>query len=172
MATIAVLGTLDTKGREHAFVAEKIRSRGHRTLLIDVGTGEPPTVAPDISREAVAKATGADLAKLFAERDRGACVSAMAKAAARLLEQLRAAGRIDGVISLGGGGGTAIASAAMPSAVCWARSAIRSTQRTVAPSWAKSWAMAAPLPIVSPGVCPAPTTTTILPATRLVISCP
>ena len=113
MATIAVLGTLDTKGREHAFVAEKIRSRGHRTLLIDVGTGEPPTVAPDISREAVAKAAGADLAKLFAERDRGACVSAMAKAAARLLEQLLAAGRIDGVISLGGGGGTAIASAAM-----------------------------------------------------------
>ena len=37
MATIAVLGTLDTKGREHAFVAERIRARGHATLLIDVG---------------------------------------------------------------------------------------------------------------------------------------
>lgn len=113
MATIAVLGTFDTKGREHAFVAEKIRSRGHRPLLIDVGTGEPPTVVPDISREDVAKAAAVDLAKLIAERDRGACVSAMAKAAPRLLEQLLAEGRIDGVISLGGGGGTAIASAAM-----------------------------------------------------------
>ena len=83
MATIAVLGTLDTKGREHAFVAEKIRSRGHRPLLIDVGTGEPPTVVPDIFREDVAKAAAVDLAKLIAERDRGACVSAMAKAAPR-----------------------------------------------------------------------------------------
>ena len=113
MATIAVLGTLDTKGREHAFVAEKIRSRGHRPLLIDVGTGEPPTVGPDIFREDVAKAAAVDLAKLIAERDRGACVSAMAKAAPRLLERLVAEGKIQGVISLGGGGGTAIASAAM-----------------------------------------------------------
>ena len=39
MATIAVLGTLDTKGLEHAFVAERIRAQGHGTLLIDVGTG-------------------------------------------------------------------------------------------------------------------------------------
>ncbi|MFM8435708.1 MAG: Tm-1-like ATP-binding domain-containing protein, partial [Planctomycetia bacterium] len=58
MATIAVLGTLDTKGREHAFVAERIRARGHATLLIDVGTGGPPQVPPDISREEVAAAGG------------------------------------------------------------------------------------------------------------------
>jgi uncharacterized protein (UPF0261 family) len=113
MATIAVLGTLDTKGREHAFVAEAIRRRGHRALLVDVGTGEPPAVAPDISREEVAQAGEVDLAKLVATRDRGACVAAMAAAAPLLLERLRAEGRIDGVISLGGGGGTAIASAAM-----------------------------------------------------------
>jgi uncharacterized protein (UPF0261 family) len=113
MATIAVLGTLDTKGREHAFVAEAIRRRGHRALLVDVGTGEPPAVAPDISREEVAQAGEVDLAKLVAARDRGACVAAMAAAAPRLLERLRSEGRIDGVISLGGGGGTAIASAAM-----------------------------------------------------------
>ena len=38
MATIAVLGTLDTKGEEHEYVAELIRSRGHEALLIDAGT--------------------------------------------------------------------------------------------------------------------------------------
>ena len=38
MATIAILGTLDTKGEEHAFVANLIRKRGHKPLLIDVGT--------------------------------------------------------------------------------------------------------------------------------------
>lgn len=113
MATIAVLGTLDTKGREHAFVAERIRARGHGTLLIDVGTGGEPAVAPDITRSDVAAAGGIDLPALMARGDRGECVSAMAMAAPRLLERLVAEGRIDGVISLGGGGGTAIASAAM-----------------------------------------------------------
>ena len=113
MATIAVLGTLDTKGREHAFVAERIRARGHATLLIDVGTGAEPAVKPDIPRSAVAAAGGIDLASLMARGDRGECVTAMAQAAPRLLEKLAAEGRIEGVISLGGGGGTAIATAAM-----------------------------------------------------------
>ncbi len=113
MATIAVLGTLDTKGHEHAFVSERIRARGHDVLLIDVGTGGEPVVAADIPRAEVAAAGGLDLPALMARGDRGECVTAMAKAAPRLLERLVAEGRIQGVIALGGGGGTAIASAAM-----------------------------------------------------------
>jgi uncharacterized protein (UPF0261 family) len=113
MATIAVLGTLDTKGREHAFVAERIRARGHATVLIDVGTGGEPAVTPDVPRMEVAAAAGIDLAALLARRDRGECVAAMTQAAPRLLERLLSEGRIQGVIALGGGGGTAIASAAM-----------------------------------------------------------
>jgi uncharacterized protein (UPF0261 family) len=113
MATIAVLGTLDTKGREHAFVADRIRARGHVPLLIDVGTGGEPVVAADVPRTEVAAAAGLDLASLVARGDRGECVTAMAAAAPRLLERLVAEGRIQGVISLGGGGGTAIAAAAM-----------------------------------------------------------
>lgn len=113
MAVIAVLGTLDSKGHEHAFVAEQIRNRGHDVLLIDVGTGAAPVVEPDISRFDVAAAGGIDLQPIMARADRGECVSAMAVAAPRLLEMLHRQGRIQGVISLGGGGGTAIASAAM-----------------------------------------------------------
>jgi uncharacterized protein (UPF0261 family) len=113
MKTIAVLGTLDTKGLEHAYVAEIIRSRGHRTLLIDVGSLEPPAVVPDVSREEVAAVGGLDLAALRAREDRGESVAAMAGASAKFLEQLVSNGRIDGVISLGGGGGTAIGTAAM-----------------------------------------------------------
>lgn len=113
MPTIAVLGTLDSKGAEHAFVAERIRERGHDTLLIDVGSGAPPTTEPDISREQVAAAADIDLAALMARKDRGECVVAMSRAAPVLLSKLADEGRIDGVISLGGGGGTAIATAAM-----------------------------------------------------------
>ena len=47
MATIAILGTMDTKGEEHAFVAEQIKQRGHHVLVIDVGALEPPTLLPD-----------------------------------------------------------------------------------------------------------------------------
>ncbi len=113
MATIAVLGTLDTKGAEHAYVAELIRQRGHQTLLIDTGSGEPPSVQPDIRREEVAAVTGVDLAGIAERKDRGEAVAAMAGAAAVFLAGLVSEGRVQGVISLGGGGGTAIGSAAM-----------------------------------------------------------
>jgi len=113
MATIAVLGTLDSKGEEHAFVAALIAQHGHKPLLIDVGTGGPATVQPDITREQVAAAIGLDLTSLMAKKDRGECVVAMTKAAPALVTKLAAEGQIHGIISLGGGGGTAIGTAAM-----------------------------------------------------------
>ncbi len=113
MATIAILGTLDSKGIEHGFVAEIIKQRGHEPLLIDVGTGADPQIFPDITREQVAAAVGLDLAALMAKKDRGEAVTAMSKAAPVLLGNLQREGKIDGVISLGGGGGTAIATSAM-----------------------------------------------------------
>lgn len=111
--TIAVLGTLDSKGQEHAFVADLISQSGHSPLLIDVGTGAPPGVTPDISRNEVAASAGIDLDALMARQDRGECVVAMSEAAPVLVAQLAAEGKIDGIISLGGGGGTAIGTAAM-----------------------------------------------------------
>ena len=113
MATIAILGTLDSKAEEHSFVAERIRERGHNVALIDVGTGGEPQITPDYSRYEVAAATGVDLKSLIERHDRGACVVAMSEAAPIFLAQLVEAGTIDGVVSLGGGGGTAIGTAAM-----------------------------------------------------------
>jgi uncharacterized protein (UPF0261 family) len=111
--TIAVLGTLDSKGAEHGFVADLIRAKGHKPLLIDVGTGGEPTVKPDITRDEVARAGGINLSELMARKDRGECVTAMSAAAPILVSQLAAAGKIHGIISLGGGGGTALGTAAM-----------------------------------------------------------
>ena len=113
MATIAILGTLDSKAEEHSFVAERIRERGHNVALIDVGTGGEPQITPDYSRYEVAAATGVDLKSLIERHDRGACVVAMSEAAPIFLAQLVEAGTINGVVSLGGGGGTAIGTAAM-----------------------------------------------------------
>jgi uncharacterized protein (UPF0261 family) len=104
---------MDTKGVEHGFVADLIRQRGHGVLVIDVGTLDEPKLEPDITRSDVASAAGVDLAALVANRDRGEAVTAMSKGAPIILAKLAEEKKIDGVISLGGGGGTAIATAAM-----------------------------------------------------------
>jgi uncharacterized protein (UPF0261 family) len=113
MPTIAVLGTMDTKGEEHAFVADLIRKRGHKVLVIDVGILENAKLKPDITREQVAAAADANLTELVAKRDRGEAVRAMSLGAPIILTKLAQERKIDGVISLGGGGGTAIGTAAM-----------------------------------------------------------
>src|SRR5262245_44840103 len=113
MATIAILGTMDTKGEEHAYVAEIIQKKGHKTLVVDVGALEPPRLAPDVKREEVAAAAGVDLNALIAKRARGETIKAMSNGAPIVLTRLLQEGRIDGVISLGGGGGTRIVTAAM-----------------------------------------------------------
>jgi uncharacterized protein (UPF0261 family) len=113
MPTIAILGTMDTKGVEHGFVADVIKKRGHKVLVIDVGTLEGPRIKPDISRTEIATAAGVDLPALVAKRDRGEAVAAMSRGAPIVLARLATEKRIDAVISLGGGGGTAIATAAM-----------------------------------------------------------
>ena len=113
MPTIAVLGTLDSKGPEHAWIADAIRRAGHAPLLIDVGSLDAPAITPDIARAEVLGALPGDHAATLARRDRGECVALMGRAAAALVTSLHAAGRIQGIISLGGGGGTAIATAAM-----------------------------------------------------------
>ncbi|MFC7338771.1 Tm-1-like ATP-binding domain-containing protein [Haloferula chungangensis] len=110
MATIAVIGTLDSKGHEHGYVAEQICRRGHKTLLIDVGTLGAPQVEPDRTRDEVLAAAGLE----FSDReDRGERVGVMAQALPIFLTRLVESGVIDGVISLGGGGGTAVATAGM-----------------------------------------------------------
>ncbi len=111
--TIVVLGALDTKTEEHLFVRECIARRGHHVLLMDVGVLGSPAVAADVTREEVAAAAGADLAELAGRRDRGEAVAAMSRGAAALLPRLHAEGRFDGVIALGGSGGTSVACAAM-----------------------------------------------------------
>ena len=115
MPTLAVLGTYDTKGQELAFVAETLRRQGFETVQIDVGSLEPPTAVPDVSRQTVLDSldSGPETAAVLARRDRGECVTLMARAAAVYVSRLVTSGSIQGIISLGGGGGTAIATSAM-----------------------------------------------------------
>src|SRR2546422_5149587 len=67
MPTIAILGTMDTKGEEHGFVADRIKQRGHQVLVIDVGALGAPGLNPDITRREVAAAADVDFDALAAK---------------------------------------------------------------------------------------------------------
>tara|TARA_Y100001934_G_scaffold98764_1_gene121594 strand:+ start:979 stop:2196 length:1218 start_codon:yes stop_codon:yes gene_type:complete len=113
MATIAVLGTFDTKSDEHAFVAGLITSRGHKPLFIDVGTKGKSRIKPDVSRSAVARAGGSTMKEIKEKNDRGHAVMVMSQGAPEIVKKFAEKNRIQGIISLGGGGGTSICTAAM-----------------------------------------------------------
>jgi uncharacterized protein (UPF0261 family) len=110
---VAILGTLDTKAAEFAYLKRAIEGEGAATLLIDAGVLADPPYAPDIGAGEVAAAAGADLATLRAVRDRGPAVTVMGSGAAAIVKRLQAEGRIHGIIAMGGGGGTSIAARAM-----------------------------------------------------------
>jgi uncharacterized protein (UPF0261 family) len=113
--TVAILGTLDTKGEEFAYLRTRIESSRLATLVIDGGILGEPAFAPAISRREVARASGRALEDLLATRDRGESIAAMAAGAAVVVRRLFEEGRIQGLISLGGSAGTTIGTAAMRS---------------------------------------------------------
>ena len=113
MAIVVLLGTLDTKGDEYAFLRERIQAQGCDVVMVDTGVLGEPRILADVSRAAVAKAANSSIEQLIAAGDRGAAMETMARGAAAIARQLYAAGRLDGVIALGGSGGSSVASYAM-----------------------------------------------------------
>lgn len=112
MKTVAVLGTFDTKGKELKFIKECIEEHGLKTLCINTGVFEP-VVEPDISSAEVAAAVGADINAIVKKRDRATATEVLAKGTEKLIPQLYAEGKFDGIISIGGSGGTSLATPAM-----------------------------------------------------------
>jgi uncharacterized protein (UPF0261 family) len=109
MATVVLVGTLDTKGAEYVWLRERVRELGCDTVLVDVGVGRSDVEA-DISAEEVAEAGGTSLQALRDAGDRGAAVTAMGEGAAVVLAAL---GRVDAVLAVGGSGGSSIAARAV-----------------------------------------------------------
>lgn len=114
MATVLVIGTMDTKGRESAFLAARICELGCKVLVMDVGIlGEAEDIRCDISRQAVAEAAGTTIDSLRNVGSRGKAVEGMARGAKILARALVDGRRIHGAISLGGAEGAVLAAAAM-----------------------------------------------------------
>lgn len=111
--TVCIVGTMDTKGLEFAFIKAQIESSGVSTCVVNTGIMGEPQLAPDVSADEVAEKAGSSLQALRDEGDRGNSVAVMAQGAAAIIAEKQAAGDIDGIISLGGSAGTTIGTTAM-----------------------------------------------------------
>ena len=111
--TIAIIGALDTKGPEFAFVKEEIERRGHRVLVINTGVVGDPDFEPDIPASRVADAGGVSLEVLREKADRGVAMDVMASGVAEVVKELHDEGKLDAVLGMGGTAGTAVGTSAM-----------------------------------------------------------
>jgi uncharacterized protein (UPF0261 family) len=110
---VLLVGTLDTKGNELAWVRERIEQHGLETLVIDGGSLGPPAFRPDFDREEVFRLAGTTVDEVRLRGDRGQAVAAAARGVARLVERLAGEVPVQGILGLGGSAGTEIATAAM-----------------------------------------------------------
>lgn len=107
--TILIVGTYDTKDDELTYLAQVIRRQGGAVLTMDVSVLGDPSAPTDISKHEVAEAGGHTIAEAIAGEDENLAMQIMAKGAALMAARLHGAGRIDGVLVLGGTMGTDLA---------------------------------------------------------------
>jgi uncharacterized protein (UPF0261 family) len=108
---ILLVGTLDTKGIELAFVRDLLHAAGLGTLVIDAGVINPPQFTPDVPRERVYAAAGTSIEEILRVGDRGKAIEAAACGATRIGGLY--AKDVEGILALGGSAGTTIGTAVM-----------------------------------------------------------
>jgi uncharacterized protein (UPF0261 family) len=124
-AKVYVIATMDTKGAEATYVRDRLAAAGTQVVLVDVGTLASPTHRPDVDRREVLSAVagaaprslpnpdGAVLPTEGLGEDRGQAIATMAAALRHYLQAEVAAGRVAGVLGLGGSGGTSLITTAL-----------------------------------------------------------
>lgn len=115
MKKILVIGTLDTRGEEIRYLANRIEENGFEPLVMDVGVLDSALFEPSISRDQVAKAAGTTIQEIIALRHEGKAMSAMAAGASKIIRDLLEQVRLDGVIAAGGSMSTSLALETMQS---------------------------------------------------------
>jgi len=111
--TVVIVGALDTKGEDFRYVKELIEGQGVATLVVDFGVMGAPAFAPDVTREEVVAAAGGDLARITSGDHKDEAMETMAAGLAAVVSKLHAEGKLDGIMGMGGSGGTSIATTAM-----------------------------------------------------------
>jgi uncharacterized protein (UPF0261 family) len=112
---VYAIATMDSKGHELAFVAERLRAAGIAVTTVDVGVQCAACVVPDVDRSTVAgfHPTAEGRIAALAPGDRSPAIAAMSEALVGFLRHEQDSGRLSGVIGIGGSGGTALITPAM-----------------------------------------------------------
>jgi uncharacterized protein (UPF0261 family) len=112
--TICILGAFDTKGEDHAFLREEILKLGDKVLTVNIGVLGSTTLFPvDVEAKDVLETGGFDLQEIRERRDKAEAMKAFDRSAPKLIRQLYEERPFDGIIGMGGSGGSSIIAAAM-----------------------------------------------------------
>lgn len=111
--TVVIIGALDTKGHEFAFIKDLVEKEGLKTLVVDFGVMGEPALKPDVSRAEVAAAGGGKLDQLRSGDRKDEAMKVMSTGLAMTVRKLFDGGRLQGIIGMGGTGGTSVATSAM-----------------------------------------------------------
>jgi uncharacterized protein (UPF0261 family) len=114
MATVVLLGTLDTKGAEYSWLKDRLAGHGVDVLTVDAGSFSESPLA-DVSSDEVIAAAGGDARALRERRDRGEMTTVLGAGAAATVRRLHEEGRLHGLLAVGGSGGSSVAAPAMQS---------------------------------------------------------
>ena len=111
---VIIVGTLDTKGPEFAYLRDRLHDLGLSTTVIDAGIlGEPLDITPDIDHAEVARYGGTTIENLQQAGSRGKAVEGMRDALKVLILELYKQGKIDGIVGMGGAEGAVLGAACM-----------------------------------------------------------
>ena len=112
---IVIVCNLDTRGEDIVFVKEMIAARGHEPILLDFSLEEPPPFAGDIRTEEVAARGGMSIETVREKyrSDRDAAMRNQIQGASQIVAELHAAGRVHGIIGIGGGTATLVSTSIM-----------------------------------------------------------
>ena len=84
--TVVLIGTLDTKGPEIAYLRDRLQDLGLDTIVVDCGIlGEPIDIVPDIDHAEAATYAGTTIAALQNAGSRGKAVAGMREALRNLI---------------------------------------------------------------------------------------
>lgn len=117
-ATVHIIGTLDTKGAEIAYLRDRLEALGVPTTVVDSGIlGEPVGInlrpGRDIGRAEAATYGGFTIEQLRGAGSRGKAVAGMREALKALVRRRYAEGLVAGVVSMGGAEGAVMGAATM-----------------------------------------------------------
>jgi uncharacterized protein (UPF0261 family) len=112
---IVIVCNLDTRGEDIVFVRKLIQDRGHEAILLDFSMEEPPPFPGDVRTEEVAARGGLPIEAVREKyrSDRDAATNNQIRGAAAIVADLVAKGRVHGILGIGGGTATLVATSVM-----------------------------------------------------------